>query len=355
MSHTFIIRDWSDGFIALKARAAELRGFIEQAPGTTDRERWPRTTGADAVAIAAFVAPHLYSVRGFDGTGLARRWAACLADLERYALPFLDEPYSENRAFWRCLGSAIIYLWSVEAPLAPQAEWSALLREFGELAIRNVGPKGAVPFGPFSDVHTFDDLYIAQYRHVRDLRGADHMGPEAGMGGGTFPIPRSTNADVIALADYWTAQLGGVKRVMGHDGAVKRWTEAIADVGNLARGGAADAVYPKNNAFWRALRATAIHVAVADEAPSQLDLAREALKESVKNLPENLATGAGYVASKVAGGAGDIAEGAGKVVHRAARGAFSGLGAPLIVAGGIVGAALLLRRRDRAKAKASAE
>lgn len=356
MSPTLIIRDWSDGYIALKARAEELRGSMELSPGTTERERWPRTTGADAIAIAAFVAPNLYAVRGFETTGLARRWAACLADLELHALPRLGETYPENRAFWRCLGSAVIYLWSVEAPLAPQAQWSALLRELGELAAyRNIGPTGAVPFGPFAGVKTFDDLYIAQYKHLRDERGAIHMEPEAGMGGGTFPVPRATNADVIALADYWSKQLGRVKKVMGHDSVVKRWNDSLADVSRLARAADPAAVYPKNNAFWRVLKTTAIQIAVADEAPTKWDRALDSLKTSVRHLPENLAAGAEVVASKVAGGAGDIAHGAGSIVNRVARGAFSRMGTPLLVAGGVVGALYLMRRRGRAKTKRSAE
>lgn len=342
-----IIRDWSDGYVALKTRAEQLRGSIELNPDTPDWERWPRTTGADVVAIAAFIDSHLRAQRSFAKSGLARRWNACLTDLELYAIPRLGESYSENRAYWRCLAAAFVYLSSVEAPLAAQARWTTLLAAFGELAeYRNVGPKGATPFKQFDGVKTFDDLYIAQYKHLRDTRGADSLDPEPGMGGTNFPVPRSTNADVIALADYWTKQLGGVKQVMGHDGIVKRWQATLAEVNQLARGKDLNAVYPKNNGFWRVLKNTAIQVAVADEAPSKWDMALDSLKTSVTNLPENLAKGAEVVASKVAGVASDVAEGAGKIVNQGAKGLFSGIGTPLLVAGGLVGAFLLLRRRD---------
>ena len=61
------IQDWSDAFVVLKHRAEEVRGFIELNPGTPERERWPRTTGADVVAIAALVDQHVRRLRSSYG------------------------------------------------------------------------------------------------------------------------------------------------------------------------------------------------------------------------------------------------------------------------------------------------
>src|SRR5690606_17157759 len=97
-----IIRSWPDGYIALRSRAEYLRGTIELNPGTTEAERWPRTTGADVIAIAAFLDPHTRT-RTFQRSGLARRWNAAMRDLELYALPEMGQTYSENRSFWRVL------------------------------------------------------------------------------------------------------------------------------------------------------------------------------------------------------------------------------------------------------------
>ena len=341
-----IIRSWADGYIALRSRAEYLRGTIELNPGTTEAERWPRTTGGDAIAIAAFLDPHMRT-RTVQRSGLARRWIAAMRDLELYALAEMGQTYSENRSFWRVLAAAIAHLASIEAPLPSQAQWTALLIPYGQLAeYRNVGPKGATPFKQFDGVKTFDDLYIAQYKYLRDLRGADNLDPEPGMGGTNFPVPRSTVGDVVALTSYWSKQLDGVKKIMGHDGVVTRWNATLAEVQQHAIGKDPRGVYPKNNGFWRALKNTAIHVAVADEAPSKWDMAVDSLKTSVKNLPDNLAKGAEVVASKVASVAGDVAEGAGKIVNQGAKGLFSGIGTPILVAGGLVGAFLLLRRRD---------
>lgn len=352
MSNTTVpIREWSDGYVALKRRAGELRGSIELNPQTPDWERWPRTTGADVIAIAAFVDRQLRQQRYFRESGIARRWRACLADLEMLALPALGSIYDENRAFWACLARAFVYLSSIEAALPPQATWDALLARLGALAEhRNIGPKGDGPFKRFEGVKTFDDLYLAQFQYLRALRGEDRMEPEPGMAGsrGVFPVPRTTNADVVLLADYWSKQFAGVKRVDGHERTTKNWGAVTADVNAIARKGDPGALYPKNHAFWRVLEETAIQVAVADEAPSNWDRAIDALEHSITHLPENIAKGAAVVAEKVAGVAGDVASGAGNIVNKGVKGMFSGIGTPLLVAGGLVGAFLLLRGRDKA-------
>ncbi len=352
MSNTTVpIREWSDGYVALKRRAADLRGWIELNPQTENWERWPRTTGADVIAIAAFVDRQLRQQRWFGDSGIARRWRSCLADLELFALPSLGDSYDENRAFWACLARAFVYLSSVEAKLPPQAMWDALLARLGTLAEhRNVGPKGDGPFKHFEGVKTFDDLYMAQLQYLRGLRGEDRLEAEPGMPGsrGSFPVPRTTNGDIVLLADYWAKQLASVKRVDGHERTTKHWGDAMTDVNALARTGDPTVLYPKNHYFWRVLEETAIQIAVADEAPSDWDRAVTAIEHSITHLPENLAKGAAYVADKVAGAAGDVASGAGKIVNQGVKGMFSGIGTPLLVAGGLVGAFLLLRGRDKA-------
>ena len=49
-----VIRSWSDGYAALRSRASDVRGWIELDTDAPDR-RWPRTTGLDAIVIAAVV------------------------------------------------------------------------------------------------------------------------------------------------------------------------------------------------------------------------------------------------------------------------------------------------------------
>jgi hypothetical protein len=345
------ISTWLRAFFALQASAMESRGFIEADVGGDNPARWPRTTGHDVIAIASVIDPYLREQPlRFGGHGLARRWRALVDDLERYALADPRDEYVENRVFWHSLAPVCVYLHSEGAPLPPSDVWDALQALlFDDEELRNIGPKGDGPFQHFDNIKSFDDLFRGQYKHLRDTRGADEFAPEPGMGGAKYKIPRTTNADVIALADYWSKQFAGAKEVFGHKAAMERWKKALVDVDALARKGDPQAPYAKNNGFWRDLKATAIHVAVADEAPTKWDIAKDAIKDSFKNLPDNIKTGAENAASAVAGAAGGIAHGVGKIANEAGKGLFSSFGTPLLVGAGLVGLFLIARGRSGAE------
>ena len=329
------IHTWLDGYLALRHRAFEMRGSIVLSTG----ERWPRTTGAEVMVIAAAFDP---VVRAHALPRVLRRWRATLADLQRDGRPWLHHTYAGNRAFWSALEAASIFLDDLELRPPGQHAWDALLDVIGT-GPRNVGPRGDGPFTHFEGVRTFDDLYNAQRRHLGALRGFDRLRPDGGVPGPERPIPRTTNADVVALADYWTRQLADVKTVMGTAGVTTQWRAAVADVNSLARHGDPNAVYAHNNAFWRALQQTAIHVAVADEAPSKWDMVKDSVTDSVTHLPETL----GGVASKGAEVLAETAQAAGKVVNAAGKGLFSGIGTPVVIGAGLLGAFLLFRRGRR--------
>lgn len=337
------INTWLRVFQAFQASAIDSRGFV-QLDGQAETERWPRTSGFDIIAIGAVVDPYLRNPRGFGGHAIAWRWLAATEDIARHALIDPDAEYAENRAFWRALVAACVYLHSEGAPLPPLDVIDAMLVLLGDpVELRNVGPRGDGPFKHFDNVRTFDELYVEQWKHLRDLRGFDELAPEPGTAGPKAKTPRTTNADVIALADYWSKQLADVKEVFGHKGVVERWKAARADVDAIARSGDPNAVYPKNNGFWRALKATAIHVAVADEAPSKWDMAMDAVKDSVKALPERIKTGASKAADALGDATAEVAHGAGKVVG----GLVSGLGltTPLVIGAGLVGLYFVTRNR----------
>ena len=339
------IRDWNDAYVELRHRAEELRGFVELTHDTPDLSRWPRTIGADVIAIASLVDPH---VRRLSSEPIRRRWQACMNNVWRHAITAPGDTYSENRAFWSCLLTVCVYLASVEAPLPDRSMWNALTEQLGQvLALRNVGPKGDGPFKHFEGVKTFHDLFLAQLTHLRELRGFDDLMPEAGMPGARKMIPRTTNADVVQLADYWSKQLANVKKVFGHESVAKAWKAAVADVEQFARKADPNALYPKNNGFWRQLSATAVQVSVADEAPSEWDMFLESLGGSVKDLPENLKAGVKKIAGSVGELAGGVAHGVGKIANTAGKGLFAGFGTPLLVGGGLLGLFLLSRSRNK--------
>lgn len=333
------IHTWTDGYLATRYRAFEARGFIELDSG----ERWPRTTGEDVIAIAAMFD------RAIKTNGTPRvlsRWHAALADIEADAVQSPHKTYFANRTFWSTLEGAAVFLDDVAVTAPGEALWNALLAAIGSHAVRNVGPSGDGPFKHFENVKTFDDLYIEQLKYLRDLRGFDKLQPPTGMGGGERPIPRTTNADVIALADYWSKQLGSVKHVMGHDAVVKAWQGVLADVEQLARKGDPSAVYPKNNEFWRTLSSTAVQVAVADEAPTKWDLAKDAIKDSVTHLPENIE----HAASKGVDLVASAAHAVGKVANEAGKGLFQGFGTPLLIGAGLLGLFLVSRNHEAKEA-----
>ncbi len=336
------IHSWLDGLVALRERAFAIRDFVELEGGP----RWPRTTGADVIAIAAVFDP---AIKRHGTPGVVRRWRSTLADLEHDALTAALDIYPRNRAFWANLESAAVFLDDVSTSPPTPVVWDALLAEVGRVPLRNVGPKGDGPFKHFDNVKTFHDLYLAQYKHLIGLRGFDELDPEPldensyGTFGPRMKIPRTTNLDVLALAGYWGGQLDDVKEVFGHAGIEKRWTLAMQDVMKLAMYADPTKVYPKNNKFWHALSDTAVHISVADEAPSKWDMAVDSVKDSVKKLPDTLGKAAGKTADFV----GNAAHAIGKVANEAGRGLFSGLGVPVLIGAGLIGLFLITRNRGK--------
>ncbi len=328
------ILSWVDGHLAIRARAYAMRGFVELESGT----RWPRTTGADVIAVAALVDP---TVKKHATPGVLRRWRATLADLQRDALPAAQDTYPENRTFWSSLESTVIYLDDIAVAPPSAALWDALIAEVGTL--RNVGPRTDGPIAHFDNIKTYDDLYNAQLKFLRAQRGTDSFEQPPGHSGGTRDIPRTTNADVLQLATYWSNELHKVKHVFGYDGVVARWTPVLADVDKLAKPGKPDAVYARNNELWRELQQVALQVAVSDEAPSKWDMVIDSVKDSIWHLPETL-TGAASKGAELIESAAHVV---GKVANEAGKGLFAGLGAPVLIGAGLIGLFLVARHNHK--------
>ena len=230
----------------------ETHGFTEVITEDEEVIRTPKTVGDDVIAIASVIDPYVRAQPdNFGVYAFARRWHACIYDLEYNALVSPQSEYAENQSFWETLPHICVYLHGQGAALPPAEVWEALLEELGS-ELRNAGPKGDNPFKHF-DVNGFDELYTAQFNYLRQLRGADDKDAEPGMVGARRPIPRSTNADVIALADYWSKQLLSVKKVFGHEAIAARWKQSHVDV-DAARKADPTAVFAKNNGFWRDYR-----------------------------------------------------------------------------------------------------
>ena len=123
---------WEDAFQELWNHAAHHRG-LREARGDLHGHlppdalhQWPRTCGADVIAIASIVDAVLHTApRASGGYGIERAWRHCTRELESAALGQLGHEYRHNRTFWSALAQAIAYLASVDVEV-PDAMWQAL-------------------------------------------------------------------------------------------------------------------------------------------------------------------------------------------------------------------------------------
>ncbi len=320
---------WTQLYAALYHHAIAARGTLILYPDTVDEVRWPRTTGADAAALVAFFDSILRTIHSH--AGMWRLWHTCVDEVVHEVLHTAPQrTFTGNRALWDCLARSVVLLDANHIPAPPAAAVTALLRGLDQR--RNVGPAGTPPFAT-PGLATFDDVWIAQFKYFRELRGVDRTPQQRN-------IPRTTNREVTTLADYWSLQLAKVKTISGSRTIAARWQTARALVDQVARSGTPDARYPHNTDFWATLQAVAVHVAVADEAPTQWDLAIEALHDSALQLPNTIA----HAATTVASG---VSSGVSAVTSKIGAGLFSVIKTPLLVGGGVLGLYLLARSSSR--------
>jgi hypothetical protein len=277
---------WDDAYHELWRHAAHHRGLREaigELPGHTlyqSLRQWPRTCGTDVVAIAAVVDPVLRAAPlEAGGHGVERKWRRCTADLEDVALREPAREYRHNREFWSALASIAAYLASVDEPV-PEPMWQAMLTEVvspGHAPRNSIIVDDALHLTAYS----YDELWQAQKRELAQLRGADVRDPGPDVRGSRMTVPRTTNADVLQLAAFWTdalAQVEHKRRAMGPagpqalhaaglDGEIRRWRAVLDDVDTHATTGAPTATYPHNEAFWRGMASVSITVSVLDEEP----------------------------------------------------------------------------------------
>lgn len=287
---------WDDAYHELWKQAAQHRGLREAAgelPGhvlSQTLRQWPRTRGADVVAIAAVIDPVLRTAPlESGGYGIERKWRRCASDLADVALRDPAREYRHNRTFWSTLASAAAYLATVDVPV-PEAMWPALL---AEVASAEPHRTSAVADEPLHlTAYSYDELWQAQKTTLTKLRGADVRDPPLKVIGGRMTIPRTTNADVLQLATYWTHALaeadlkrrdmapsGDALHAGGLDGEIRRWRAVLADVDTSATARDPAAIYPKNEEFWRASASVSVTIAVIDEAPPPFEMRLDTLAQ----------------------------------------------------------------------------
>jgi hypothetical protein len=282
---------WEEAFQELWNHAAHHRGVREHVTDTPDHglsdhlRQWPRTCGADVVAIASLIDAVLRTAPLASGAyGIERTWRRCGRELAGTALGEPGLEYRHNREFWSALASAIAYLASVDTEV-PDSMWRALLAEVSAPPPphRNTA---VVDERLHLAAFSYDELWQAQKAALAKLRGADVREPGPNVTGARMTIPRTTKADVLQLATYWTSALAQVEirrfqmgrhgpdalHQAGLPGEILRWRRALADIDTYAITGDPAALYPKNEAFWRASASVSITVAVIDDAPPPFEM-----------------------------------------------------------------------------------
>jgi hypothetical protein len=342
---------WNDIYHQLWIQAAQSRGTntsVGELPSSTRYStipEWPRTTGADAIAIASLIDPILSALPlRPGGYGITRLWQSTVIDLESLAFSRPATEYVHNRSLWSTLLAVVAHLDTMNAPLPREDAWEALLATLWgpSVAYRNANrPTARILTEP-----TFERMWNTQRAEFVKARGFDLRDAPPDEVGGAIEVPRTTNADVLRLAAYWGRAIVQLKvKVMvgafpmpgGFEGEQARWQAANADVDTYANSGKPDDVYPKNHEFWRAIRSFSIALGALGEAPSPYELV-DTPKPEPSDLPSRIADIAGTVANAIS-----------NIAHDAGAGLASGLGKPLLIGGGVVlGLILLLHStRDR--------
>ncbi len=301
--------------------------LIEINPNTYAATHWPRTTGADVIAIAALVDS---AVRANGTLGILRRWRATLADLQRAALPAPRDTYPQNRSFWASIESVAVFLDDVAvAPPAP-AIWDALVDQLGTVVeLRNVGPSEDGPLAHFDGIKTYDDLLDCAEEVPRREARLRHARAATGFGGATTrsrarPTRTCSSSRRTGPPTHEHEARDGLRRHRRDVARRARRRRQDREARQARRG------LRKEQRVLASSWKVAVQVAVSDEAPTKWDMVVSSVKDSVTHLPENL----GAAASKGADLLASAAHAVGKVVNEAGKGLFAGLGTPVLIGAG---------------------
>jgi len=275
---------WDEAFQQLWMHAIQHRGLtVATSPGQMPDDMpqgWPRTRGSDVLVIAAVVDPVIRALPMDTGNfGIERRWRQCASDLSYFALTCPTHEYAQNHTFWATLAATLAHLASIDAPV-PHDLWRALLVEIASSDTSS-------PLTSEDCLHlaadSYEELWRVQKATLSELRGVDSLEPHDASSP-RRTVPRTTNADVLQLATFWSLALIKVEHrrraiapdvvtTLGLDGVKRRWHAVLADVDAYAKTGSPRDVYPKNHEFWRATASVSVTISAIDDLPLSLDLA----------------------------------------------------------------------------------
>lgn len=351
---------WNDVYHQLWLEAAQSRGTVTslgELPGVrySTLPEWPRTTGADAIAIASLVDPILSETPlRPGGYGITRLWQTAVIEIESDAFSRPAAEYAHNRALWSTLLAVAAHLHVMGAPVPDDTAWEALLAVLWSPvdAYRNATtPRPRTLTAP-----TYERMWATLRAELAKVRGFDLRDlPDEPTD--TIEVPRTTNAEVIELAAYWSRALvelqvkvmtGAVASPPSFEELQLEWQAVTADVDWLATKGRPDRVYVRNHDLWRAMRALAAAFGEIDDPPADYELVEPsaptrapASAPSAAAAPSAKATD---LSSRLADAADTVAKAIGNIAHDAGAGLVAKVGKPLLIGGALAAGLILLLR-----------
>jgi hypothetical protein len=260
---------WNDVYQELWRNAAQSRGTITTvgdlpgAPRYSTLPEWPRTIGADLIAIASLVDPILSETPlRPGGYGITRLWQTQVIEIESIAFANPTSEYVHNRAFWSTLLAVAAHLCTMGAPTPDDEAWEALTGALWSPAIDYRNAAG--PTSHTITAATFSEMWEALRADHARARGVDVRDDELG---GALDVPRTTNADVLMLEGYWSRPLvqlqvgvmtGALPSPDDFEDIQLEWQAITGRVDVDAVHGTPSRAYPGNLEFWRASRALAV-------------------------------------------------------------------------------------------------
>ena len=249
-SQSSSVPSWSDVHQKLRAKAEAARGTVTITSNGKTVSTYPHTTSSDALAIAPVFDS---AVNEYASETIVERWN-WEADLLSGEPEYSAEPYIGNRSFWLSVADAATELDRVHAPMPSPSLVDAALHE---LAIERPEPADELRNAAASVLVTvfsepsWEAMARRQLEFFRSIRGED-----AGDNPFVLTVPTTCNADILALAHYWTQQIeriGARACDTYHRLVFSCWREVLYRVARDAKPAPVNDTYAHNNEFWSAL------------------------------------------------------------------------------------------------------
>ena len=250
MSNLHSFQSWSEVYQALRAKAEATRGTVTIKTNGEPGATFPHTSAGDAFTITLVFDA---AVNDYAAGAVVGRWII-ETDLLAGEPEDCQGPYVGNRSFWETLAVAVVELDRVQAPLPGRSLIDDAMKQLETARTASGDPvrnaAGSMLVTVFSE-RSWKAMALRQFEFFRALRG------ESGGANPFMPrVPATRNADVLALAVYWTDQLARVgdnATDTYHRLVYSCWREVMGQVERYAKHAPDADTYPLNAEFWTAL------------------------------------------------------------------------------------------------------